>query len=160
MKTLLALALAALVGFGAVNTYNEIKTDAILADATELVAQYDLNADGVLSEDEQLSFVEDLYASNGGEFSKEEIENAINEATGILGQFDADNDGVLSYDEQLSIVQAVYEKYDNGEITDETFKAYLAGYEAYVDRLNSYHDLLDECGVPGANIQINIRKGK
>lgn len=160
MKTLLALVLAALVGIGAVNSYTEMKTERILADATEMVNQYDFNGDGVLSEDEQVAFVEDLYASNGGEFSKEEIENAINEATGILGQFDADNDGALSYDEQIAIVQAVYEKYDNGEITDENFCAFLAGYEDYVNRLNSYHDLLDECGVPGANVQINIRKGK
>lgn len=158
MKALLIMVLTAIVSVGAYKEYTEVKTDEVIVEAQTMLEKYDLNGDAQLSEEEIVAFTEDMYANYGnGEFTKDEVESAVVEAKGKLGSYDADNDGDLSYDEQLTLVQDVYKAYDNGEVTDENFKAFLAGYENHVNDLNSYHALLDECGVPGKGVYINLR---
>lgn len=91
-------------------------------------------------------------------------ESIITEATAVFKEWvpsleDKDPDEELTYEDQLNIVQSIYAKYDNGDFDGEdNFCEYLEGYSNHVDDLNSYHDFLDECGVPGPNIQIDIRK--
>ena len=93
-------------------------------------------------------------------------ESIITEATAVFKEWvpsleDKDPDEELSYEDQLNIVQSIYAKYDNGDFEGEdNFCEYLEGYSNHVDDLNSYHDFLDECGVPGANVQIDIRGNK
>lgn len=93
-------------------------------------------------------------------------ESIITEATAVFKEWvpsleDKDPDEELSYEDQLNIVQSIYAKYDNGDFEGEdNFCEYLEGYSNHVDDLNSYHDFLDECGVPGPNVQIDIRGNK
>ena len=161
MKFLITLVLIAIIGFGVHDHYEEVKKEAAIEEATVMLETYDLNGDGVLSEDEQMAFTKDLYLKNGGDdATRQELEDAVDKATSVLGGFDADDDGDLSYDEQLNILQWVYEKYDNGEITNESLRTILSGYEKKVNELNSYHDLLNEVGVPGRDWHIDLRGNK
>lgn len=161
MKKLILWTLIAVFSVSAYNQYQEGEKEAVVYDAETVINYYDLNGDGIISESEQLAYLEDLYQDHGGDkVSKEEIESAVKEAETMLGGFDEDGDGSLSYDEELKIVQAVYEKYDNGEIKNELFRKFLEGYDKKVSDYNTYHDILDEVGVPGKNIQIEIRKGQ
>lgn len=99
-----------------------------------------------------------------------EIQNdfsaTISEATATFKDWvpslkDKDPDEELTYEDQLNIVQDIYAKYDNGDFKEEElFSEYLKGYDEHVNDLNSYHDFLDECGVPGPNVQIDIRGNK
>ena len=159
-KTLVILALTVVLSIGAYGKYEEIQSEeTIKNEAVSMLEEYDADKDNDLSENEQMSFVEDLFIKNGGnEETKQELETAVNEAAAMLAQFDTDGDGDLSHNEQVGLIQAVYEKYDNNEIMDENFKAVLSGYEKKVEELNEYHNLLDEVGVPGENIQTEIRK--
>jgi Ca2+-binding EF-hand superfamily protein len=160
MVAILILALAVVVGFGAYNHHVEQK-EAVMAEAEALIQEYDINLDGVLSDDEQRSLIEGLYVEyDGDEATRQELEDAVKKATSMLSSFDADGDGDLSYDEQLSIVQAVYKAYDNGEINNEMLKQILDGYERKVNELNYYHELLNECGVPGGDWHIELRPDK
>lgn len=66
-------------------------------------------------------------------------------------------DDELTYDEQLEIVRNVYKMKDEGKFEDEeVFTAFLDGYEDYVDDLNSYYSILDEVGVPGESVYIDL----
>lgn len=99
-----------------------------------------------------------------------EIQNdfsaTISEATATFKDWvpslkDKDPDEELTYEDKLNIVQDIYAKYDNGDFKEEElFSEYLKGYDEHVGDLNSYHDFLDECGVPGPNVQIDIRGNK
>ena len=161
MKKLILWVLIAVLCTSAYNQYQEGERESVAFDAETVIQYYDANNDGIISEKEQMTYLEDLYKDHGGDkVTQEEIESAVKEAETMLGGFDEDGDGILSYEEKLKIVQAVYEKYDNGEIKNELFRKFLEGFDKKVSDYNSYHDLLDECGVPGANIQIEIRKGK
>ena len=161
MKFLITLVLIALVGFGVHDHYEEVKKEAAIEEATVMIETYDLNDDGVLSEYEQKMFAKDLYLDNGGdETSLEELEDATKQAASFFESFDTDANGDLSYDEQLSIVQWVYEKYDNGEIKNNLLRQILSGYEKKVNDLNYYHELLNECGVPGDGWYIELRPNK
>lgn len=97
---------------------------------------------------------------------QEMISSTISEATTVFQDWvpalaDKDPNEELTYEDQLNIVQDIYAKYDNGDLKEEElFSEYLKGYDEHVNDLNSYHDFLDECGVPGPNVQIDIRGNK
>ena len=158
MKKLLILALATTSCLALCGCSTETREQKMVRETAEQLAQYDLDKDGVLSEQEQRYAVQEIYKESTGEFSAEEFESAIAEAQDILGAFDTDEDGNFSYEEKLSLVQTIYEYYDRGEIKDGMFKTFLEGYERKVNELNSYYDLFEELGMPGPNIQIELRK--
>lgn len=163
MKSLIVMALAAVLCVGVVPNVMEgtsVNNEEIISEATAIIEQYDVDGNGELSDAEIQVLVANLQDQYDIEFNQAELEGAVNEAIGMLDDYDADGDGDLSYDEKISLVQDVYEAYDNGEIQNEDFKTILEGYERKVNDLNSYHDLLDECGVPGNGYHIQIRKGE
>lgn len=155
MQILLALA----IGLALLFSYNEYtEKQELLEETTAIMQQYDIDEDGQLSKDEQYSWIEDIYTENGGnEVTTKELSDAVEEAQDMLGVFDSDSNGDLSYEEQLSIVQAIYKKYDNGEIKNDMLVSILQGYERKVNELNSYYDLLEEVGVGGPKIYIDLR---
>lgn len=161
MKSLIAMALATImvagVGAGVVAENTNINNEEIISEATAIVEQYDVDGSGELSQEEVQAMLNDFETQYDIDFNQEEVETAVNEAVDMLDDYDTDGDGELSYDEQMNLVHDVYEAYDNGEIKSEELNAILAGYEQKVNTLNSMHDLLDECGVPGQNVQINLR---
>ncbi|MEE0929976.1 MAG: EF-hand domain-containing protein [Acutalibacteraceae bacterium] len=121
----------------------------------EIYAKYDTNQDGVISDEEQEILLADI--GKDSEFTEDEVRDAVNQAKDILCPYDTNTDGQLSQDEKMGLVHDVYAAYDNGEIPDGLFKDFLAGYEAYVNRLNGLYDLLDEVGVGGPSYHIELR---
>lgn len=161
MKNLIAMALATImvagVGASVIEGNTSVNNEEIISEATAIVEMYDIDANGELSEEEVQALLDDMVEKYDIEFDQAELETAVNEAVDMLDDYDIDGDGELSYDEQLGLIQDVYKAYDNGEIQNEEFKKILEGYERKVNDLNSYHDILDEVGVPGKGVHINIR---
>lgn len=158
MKKITGLILIAALSLTGCAQYTEKEIEVAAEEATTVITSYDLNGDGILEDNEYQTYVKHLYEKNGGtETTTKEIEDAVDEASATIGSFDTNEDGDLSYEEKLSLLQKIYEKYDNGEIKDENLRAILEGFERKVNELNSYHDLLEEVGVGGPNIQINLR---
>ena len=155
------MALAALLCVGAYEGVKEIDKQQTFNEAMIMIEAYDINHDGVITEDEQIAFTEDMYKKYGDEqFSAGEVEAAINEAQTLFSKYDVNGDGVLSYDEKMNIVYDVMEAYDNGLIPEGDFKTFVAGYDEYVNTINGYTALLDEVGVPGESFYLDIRRGE
>ena len=85
---------------------------------------------------------------------EETIEEAANTAEDWLG---VDADAELTYEDQLEIVKNAYRMRDEGKFEEDgLLDTFLDGYEKHVDDLNSYHALLDEVGVPGKSVYIDL----
>lgn len=71
--------------------------------------------------------------------------------------FDVEDED-LTYEEKLEIVQGLYAKRDAGEIEEGGLLSSLMDWFEYeqVNRINSYTAILDECGVGGPSIYIDL----
>ena len=148
MKTLFKFILTAVVAMTVMSTCdsNPLGFDAF--DMPSLQSQIDkimVNEDGSIMIDENGN----LVIEEGYELTEEDVA-AINAA---LEDFNKS----VEKDGALGTVQKIYEAYDNGEIEDGLFKDFLTGYSNYVDQINTYTAVLEEAGVPGNYIYLNIR---